>query len=58
MSNSKELLKRIQDDRVKCEIDEVHKSTAVKDPETYVKTTVGNLEELRETEEHTVFGLP
>ncbi len=58
VSNSKELLSRIQDDRVKCEINETQEGTVVEDTETYAKTTVGNLEELQETDEHKVLGIP
>ena len=57
-SNSTELLDRIQDDRVKCETNEARESGVVEDTDTYAKTTVGNLEELQETDEHKVLGLP
>ena len=51
-SNSTELLDRIQDDRVKCETNKARESGVVEDTDTYAKTTVGNLEELQETDEH------
>ena len=57
-SNSTELLDRIQDDRVKCESNKARERGIVEDTDTYAKTTVGNLEELQETDEHKVLGLP
>ena len=57
-SNSTELLDRIQDDHVKCENNEARESGVVEGTDTYAKTTVGNLEELQETDEHKVLGLP
>ena len=43
---------------MKCETNKARESGVVEDTDAYAKTTVGNLEELQETDEHKVLGLP
>lgn len=57
VSNSQELLERIQDDRISTVgIEESKAKMVVEDTQTYAKTTVGQLEELQAV--HKVLGIP
>lgn len=59
MSNSQELLERIHDDRISTVgIEESKAKMVVEDTQTYVKTTVGQLEELQAANQHKVLGIP